>query len=165
MTRFQITFLLALLVGTIACTNNSSTTTTDKTALETTSVLSAQAQTLYREVGMVHDTAMVLMAPLERTQMRIRKTIKNVTEAEKQIGLQLLTDLTKAGEAMMDWMHEFKGIELHEEDYQSMTEEEIMQYLNQEKVAMEAIDQQMRSAIQEGRAYLQRYEKTPTEEK
>lgn len=154
MTRFYFGILLAFMSSLVACIDTTSNERTDTAA---TAFLSDQAQILYTEVGMVHDTAMVLMAPLERTQMSIRKTFEYVNDQEKDRGLQLLTDLTKAGEAMMDWMHEFKGVELYEEDYKAMTEEEILKYLNQEKVAMEQIDQQMRSAIQEGQAYLQRY--------
>lgn len=162
MTRFYFGILIVLMNILVACTNTTSKETTDTA---TTTYLSDQAQILYTEVGAVHDTAMVLMGPLERTQMSIRKTFEYVNDEVKEMGLQRLTDLTKAGEAMMDWMHEFKGIELYEEDYKVMTEEEILKYLNQEKVAMEQIDQQMRSAIQEGRAYLQHYSKSTTHKK
>ena len=156
MLRFCLLLLSFALLQ--ACNAPSPTTESDVEAPEAVQ-LSEKAAEWYTLVGMTHDTAMVLMAPLERTQMGIRKTLDYVTDHQRQIALQLLTDLKKAGDGMMDWMHEFKSIELHEEEYQTMTDAQIIDYLKEQNTAMEQIDQAMRSAINEGQSYIRQYSK------
>lgn len=159
MRTYLILCVLGLIGALSACTSTPDQETTINESAEPTLELPAKAAALYQEVGATHDTAMLLMAPLERTQIRLRRTLDYLNEQEKKIALALLTDLKKAEEGMMDWMHNFKSTELNEEEYRVMSEVEMTDYLKAQNEDMLLIDSQMRSAIKEGGAFLERYEK------
>lgn len=108
---------------------------------------------LYDEVIAVHDEVMPKMQTIMNLKEQLRQkidslaadTVANQAQLEK---VRSLTEaLDQADEAMMSWMRGFKR------DYGEMTEEEIMDYLNQEKEKIEQVAEQTETAIREAREY------------
>lgn len=117
--------------------------------------LSNEAEDLYKIVGDKHDVAMKLMGDIERTKSTLRLKMQNLEAGvQKDSILDLLTELKKADDGMMDWMREFKSTELNEEDYKEMSEEQIMGYLKEEEQKIEQVHKDMLSSIANGKKFL-----------
>jgi len=145
--------ILLTFVFLFACGNNETTDTPNTTTEQTEESfqLSQEAAILYDTVGAKHDTAMLLMNDIKRVQSQLRKTIDGSRlKAVEERCLEKLTLLRNADKAMMDWMANFKSVEMEEETYMAMSEEAIMDYLKEEEHKIEVIHQQMLTAIQEG---------------
>ena len=101
---------------------------------------------LYDEVMAVHDEVMPRMGDLMNYQSQLKGKIDSLPEgqAEETESLQSVVDeLEEAHDAMMGWMRNFNR------DYEGMTEEEVMEYLRQEKEKIEEVKEKMNSALQE----------------
>ncbi len=136
-----------------ACNSNSTDNNNANTTIEVQDSfsLSAEAEVLYQLVSDKHDTAMLLMSDIARVQDLMRKIIEesNLKSVEERC-LEKMTLLRNADKAMMVWMNEFKGLEMYEEDYKNMSEEEIMNYLQSEEDKIESVHEQMLQSIKEG---------------
>ena len=141
-------FLLVLL--------NNCTTTEPVNEQESNFSLSPQTAELYRIVGEKHDTAMLLMKEIGIGQSRLRVKINMLEDnsSQKDTILDLLLALSKADDAMMNWMREFKNTDLDEDMYKAMQEEEIMYYLKQEEVKIEKVHQAMLKSIDDVLSFL-----------
>jgi hypothetical protein len=110
--------------------------------------LSPVAEHLYSVVGEKHDTAMLLMKDIGNARHTLRNSLnEQVDSLQKLKILDLLLALKKADDAMMNWMREFKNTDLDEDMYKSMSEAEIVNYLSNEEVKIEAVQQQMLKSI------------------
>jgi len=58
---------------------------------------------LYKEVMVIHDEAM----PKLSTIHKIKKILKKDSNSNNKEVVNLISDLTKGKDAMMDWMHQF----------------------------------------------------------
>ncbi|MFK7796590.1 MAG: hypothetical protein AB8E82_03990 [Aureispira sp.] len=109
----------------------------------------------YTVVVAKHDTAMLLMGDIERTQRALRAVLSQQEGAAKTNVLEALTFLQKADDGMMTWMHEFKSTALYEEEYKNLSEAEIEGYLQEEEQKIEQVHVEMSSSIAQGKALLE----------
>ncbi len=135
---------------------NNCTNTEPVNKEESSFSLSSKTAELYRIVGEKHDTAMLLMKEIGIGQNRLRIKISNLEEGslQKDTILDLLLELRKADDAMMNWMREFKNTDLNEDMYKAMKEEEIMDYLKQEELKIENVHQKMLKSIDDAFSFL-----------
>ncbi len=163
-------FLLILVIFSYltSCNTDQATTSEDKNNLSSTTVppqktelLSPTAENLYKIVQARHDTAMLLMNDITNVQANLQKTMAENPrlKAVEEMVLGNLYALKQADKAMMDWMHNFKSTEMHEEAYQAMSEKEILDYLYAEDEKMKVVHEQMVTSIAKGRATIQKYKK------
>lgn len=110
---------------------------------------------LYTIVGAKHDTAMLLMGDIRRTQQALRSVLSEQKGLAKEKVLDALTALQRADDGMMTWMHEFKSTELNEEEYQALSEAEIKAYLEKEEKKIEQVHVDMTTSIATGKLLLE----------
>lgn len=146
MQRFFIGIVLLFLVGLVACE--------PPTVEEEEFELPEKMAAYYTLVVAKHDTAMLLMGDIERTQRALRKVMPQYEAEQEQQILRALTDLKKAEEGMMTWMHEFKSTELNEEEYRKWSEAAIRTYLEEEEQKIEQVHVAMSTSIAKGQALL-----------
>lgn len=108
----------------------------------------------YSTVVSKHDTAMLLMGDIERAQRALRAALPQQEGENKTNILNSLTNLKKADDGMMTWMHEFKSTELNEEEYRTLSETEIQAYLREEELKIEQVHLDMTTSIAEAQALL-----------
>jgi len=106
------------------------------------------------EVMANHDVVMPMMS----TTHKIRKSLKNYinTQDASDAALvnqaaQLVTDLDKADESMMDWMKNYQKLG---ELQGTKSHEEIMQYLEQEDKNIAKVKELFDTSIESGQAFL-----------
>lgn len=109
----------------------------------------------YTVVVAKHDTAMLLMGDIERTQRALRAALPQQEGAAKTKVLEALTFLQKADDGMMTWMHEFRSTELYEDEYKTLSEAEIEGYLQEEEQKIEQVHLDMSNSIAQGKALLE----------
>jgi Tfp pilus assembly protein PilF len=123
----------ALLLLGVACgnpqTNNTSNIATEKEKIMT-------------EVIAVHDEVMPMMNKIEDLQTALRADLKTATsEEQRAIIFEKLTNLEKADKAMYEWMDNFKT------DFPNMTDAQIIDYLNGEKISVTKMATTVKAAI------------------
>ena len=111
-------------------------------------------QELYDEVMAVHDEVMPKMQDIMNLKEQIRGKIERLsqqtgTEAEVEQLDQMINRLDEADEAMMNWMRNFKR------DYEGMSEEEVINYLEEEKEKITEVRQEMLNTIEEAQGVLE----------
>ncbi|MEM1120876.1 MAG: hypothetical protein AAGJ18_10540 [Bacteroidota bacterium] len=103
-----------------------------------------------------HDVVMPMMS----TTNKVRKQLKQVlvdkpglpTETQEQIK-QLMANLDQADEGMMDWMNGFQQLEKLREN---KAHKEILQYLDEQDVAIKKVGIDMTNAIKAGTDFMER---------
>jgi hypothetical protein len=149
-------YLLLLITSLclISCANNQ---LKEKPKNETWE-LPSDAGDLYQIVGEKHDTAMLLMSNIEgtRNKLRVQMKVEGIDSLRKDSILTLLTELKKADDGMMNWMHEFKSTELNEEEYKQMLEATILTYLKKEEAKIEQVHLDMLESIKNGNDFLEK---------
>jgi len=101
-------------------------------------------QKLLAEVMVIHDAVMPKMDDIHKLQKQLRAVKTDLKdEAKIQDINQHIQDLENAGEGMMDWM---AGLNLPS-DKDTRTHEEIMAYLEQEKVNIQKVSDDMLNSI------------------
>ena len=120
-----------------------------------------QAEKLEKEVMMIHDAVMPKMGELVSLESAISKRIalldsitqSNPTDTSSQSSLkkalQLSSQLKKADDGMMDWMHRYKGDSL-----KKLAPEEAIKALTHEKINIEQVSDDMLKSIEEARRFL-----------
>ena len=107
------------------------------------------------EVMAQHDVVMPMMGQTHKVRKSL-KAYKNTIEASEVTQMDrlnnLLTNLDKADEAMMDWMQGYQKLGVLQE---SKTHQEIMQYLEQEAVKINKVQDLMKASIEEGQAFIE----------
>ncbi len=146
-------FLGSLLLG--ACNDGSPVVTEEPVVVEEEGYkLPGNTANLYQIVMDKHDTTMLMMSPIIRTQHLLRDKSKTAEGAEKKAILDALLALEKGDEGMRRWMREFKNIVTHEDTYRAWSETEIRAYLKEEERKIEQVDVDMRTSIAQGEALL-----------
>ncbi len=110
-------------------------------------------QELVREVMVIHDEVMPKMDDIHRTQKQLREQKNGTTNLIlKQEIDDHVQALEQAGEGMMDWMANLK---LPAEN-DTRTHEEIMTYLEVQKVEIQHVSDDMKGSIAAGKELLEK---------
>ena len=103
---------------------------------------------LYNQVMAVHDEIMPKMGAIMKYKKQLNKKIDTLIEegndanADKIAELtQAIADLDNSHEEMMNWMREFDN------DFEGMVNEEVMEYLNNQKKKIENVGKVTNSAL------------------
>ena len=104
---------------------------------------------LYSLVGAKHDSAMLLMNDIYKSQRKWRKVLNDSSVQETELILDCLGALNRADEAMMDWMRNFKSMELETSFYQNSPDSVVFDYLKKEEKAIERIHIEMIESLSE----------------
>lgn len=149
--RYLLLLITSLCV--MSCANNQ----LNENPKDETWELPLEAANLYQIVGEKHDTAMLLMSNIEgtRSKLRIQMKMEGVDSLRKDSILTFLTELKKADDGMMNWMHEFKNTELNEAEYKKMSESAILAYLKEEEAKIEQVHLDMLESIKNGNDFLE----------
>jgi len=144
--RNTITAIALLLIFT-ACKD----TRKDEKTLE------SQVMDLHEQVMGNGEKAMQNKMQLDTLMMKkdsIKKAYPNLdTSAENKTIRSLSLQITKADDAMSDWMHNYNP------DFRGKPHDEIMNYLDQQKKVVSQINKQYNSVIQASNQYLLKYKK------
>lgn len=120
-----------------------------------------QAEKLEKEVMMIHDAVMPKMGELVSLESAISKRIvlldsitqshPNDSSAQSSLkkALQLSSQLKKADDSMMDWMHRYKGDSL-----KKLAPSEAIKALTHEKINIEQVSDDMLKSIEEAQKFL-----------
>jgi len=116
-----------------------------------------QAEKLEKEVMMIHDAVMPKMGELVSLESAISKriallnSITHDTSAQSSLkkALQLSSQLKKADDGMMDWMHRYKGDSL-----KKLAPSEAVKALTHEKINIEQVSDDMLKSIEEAQKFL-----------
>lgn len=103
-----------------------------------------------------HDIVMPMMGDTRSIRKKLKAFVKNHTNVKPSLvqqANQLVIDLEKADESMMDWMHGFKKLG---ELQGTMDHTEIMAYLSAEDQKMTKVKELFNSSIEKGKAFLER---------
>lgn len=116
-----------------------------------------QKDALEKKVLVVHDTAMAKMGDIYKLRKNLR-TLRDTLEAQPQPDSSTLKKLqqhiqllNRADEAMMGWMRQYKA------PTEDMSNEQAMEYLQQELVKIEKVQTLMDSTIQAARTTYNTY--------
>lgn len=114
-----------------------------------------EAELLYEEVMRIHDRAMLRMSEIRKLSKQLNDSIEhtgvNPMYQEEAINLfrNRLRELKSADEAMRQWMRGFDGT------LEGMNEKEQEEYLEKEKIKIQAVEREMDEAISGAREALQ----------
>ncbi len=101
---------------------------------------SPEVQKLHDEVMEIHDEVMPEMGTIHKLKKQLKAKLKNGVSVDVQDLNKNINALDYADDQMMEWMHQFKMPK-------SETEENLIKYLDDQKVKISKVDQEMRSAI------------------
>ncbi len=121
----------------MACNNQPATDTIEEK--EESSALKAMKE----EIMSIHDTAMLRMTTSKRLMAELKEAWQ--TEVDSMPYQQAYRNLRQANDDMMEWMRNF---ELPEGD--DVKDEELEAYLQEERRAIQAVDQNLKKAIEDG---------------
>lgn len=144
--------LLSLTFSLVACQNNTPSSKTEINSEK--SILSPNNEALYKKVVAIHDDVMPENSTIVALQQKLKKYLPKVSEDKKPELLEILSDLQKGFDAMMDWMHEFKNLELDADIYAKWTDSEIENYLKKEEDKIKHVAELMRSSIAHANAWI-----------
>lgn len=114
-----------------------------------------QEEDLAKEILAVHDEVMPKMDELVKLRKQLKDKVNTWTETAPEqhaVNIEkatnLIQELDAADKAMMDWMHEYNGGQgLY--DHKA-----IMEYLNEEKVKIDAVKTKFNGAVESAKIYL-----------
>lgn len=121
----------------------------------------AQVEKLEKEVMMIHDAVMPKMGELVALEGSISKKITRldsllqitpndtVLQQSLKQSLTLASQLKKADEGMMDWMHEYKGDSL-----KKLPSLQAIQAFIQEKIKIEQVSDDMLKSMEEAQNFI-----------
>ena len=122
-----------------------------------------QIDTLEKEVMMIHDAVMPKMGELVALQSTLSKHIAyidsllKITPSDTSLqntlkqSTMLATDLKKADDGMMNWMHQYKGDSL-----KKLPPKEAIQSLTNEKIKIEQVSDDMLKSIEDAQQLLKK---------
>lgn len=120
-----------------------------------------QAEKLEKEVMMIHDAVMPKMGELISLESAISKRIAQLDSITQSTptdslshsllknALLLSSQLKKADDGMMDWMHRYKGDSL-----KKLAPEEAIKALTHEKINIEQVSDDMLKSIEDAQKFL-----------
>jgi hypothetical protein len=109
-----------------------------------------ELQTLKDEVIGIHDEVMPKMGELRRTRKDLLLQADSLMESDPDRAAMLTTvadEIADANESMMEWMRAF------EPEFEG-TDEEIRQYLEDQKIAIQEVKENMNGALAKGKDVL-----------
>lgn len=121
----------------------------------------AKVEKLEKEVMMIHDAVMPKMGELVTLEGSISKKIThldsllqitpNDTALQQSLkqSLTLASQLKKADEGMMDWMHKYKGDSL-----KKLPPSQAIQAFTQEKIKIEQVSDDMLKSMEEAQNFI-----------
>ena len=142
-TNLLTTFLAAIFFCYFACGNSEATR------------LKNEEATRWKEVMSNHDVVMPLMGTTNKVRQDLKKLLDsdpNMEENTLTTANELVRQLDKADESMMDWMNRFQQLEKLQ---QSKNHEEIMQYLAKTDAEIKAVGRAMNKSIKDGLDFLE----------
>jgi paraquat-inducible protein B len=109
---------------------------------------------LYDEVIAAHDVIMVKMGDIMKYKKQLNGKLDELIEVEgdslKMIEVKKsIEDLEKSHNEMMNWMHGFSN------DFEGKTEEEVINYLNDQKQKIEAVGKLTNQALEHAEKILE----------
>jgi len=130
--------------------NHTTSTSNNNTKSPNLEILhSERNDSLYTLVVFKHDESMLVH---DENMPKVKRTLKqhyedtNEKEVKDQI-MKCLRTFNKASEDMFAWMRGFQGIDLYDEDYKAMQEQEVWDYLQSEEQKIEVVAAQIDSAM------------------
>ncbi len=109
---------------------------------------------LIDEVMAIHDDAMAKMGEMQSLETEIRSFLETANAEEMADlvaeGSQKAEALATAHESMMGWMRNYKKPET------TTAPEEIESYMNGQKEAIQKVQAEINTSLEEGRAFMQR---------
>lgn len=153
-----IAFLFGFVLILTACEGEKPTGNTTKTVeADLNSILTPQSDSLYQLVIVKHDEVMPKTADIARLQAKLRRSLVALGEGpktpERDTILTMLSKLEQADEGMMQWMRDFKSVEVHEDHYEGLPETEILYYLKEEETKIDNVAASMLSSIATAKAW------------
>ena len=97
---------------------------------------------LLAEIMQIHDEVMPEMATIKRMEKEMKAWVNMDESVHGEEGNKVLSELKMAGEAMWDWMHNYKQPDALSEDV------DVKKYLEDEKVKIMRVSNMMKNAIQ-----------------
>ncbi|WP_017259233.1 hypothetical protein [Pedobacter arcticus] len=121
-----------------------------------------QQEDLQQSVIAVHDSVMMDMGALMEKKIAANKMLTQLDSLKsKKTSLdtakvrtdltQVIKELASADDAMMTWMHNFNP------DYTGKSHEEVMDYLNDQKLKINAVDSAIKSIIFKSDSVISKY--------
>ncbi len=138
--------LLTLLVLVSGCNKQGSNEGEEATELTPEERAKQQQIELFDEVMAIHDEVMPKMQDIYNLKVNIRGRLDSIPDLSEDAQADLrnhLAELDSADEAMMNWMREFEPVA------DSVSHEDAMEYLEDEKSKIEKVREVMNTAISE----------------
>lgn len=142
--KYLSLLIIAVLI-LFSCSNTNSKEATQESVVEEISVDSLRSQVLA-----IHDEVMPKMGELRKTRMALEALADSIVvsdSARAETLNSLASDIAAANEGMMQWMRayepEFEG-----------TDEEIETYLNEQKIAVAKVRDDMNESLESGKEAL-----------
>ena len=112
---------------------------------------------LYQEMMDIHDIVMPKMGTMSQLGQQLKAQLEKLEKGDDALKPQMekiVADLSKADEGMMDWMH---GVESLGKLRESKSHEEIMAYIEGEKLKIEGVQELTESSIETAQALLKQF--------
>lgn len=106
---------------------------------------------LEKQILAVHDSMMPQMSELLQFQKDVAAKVAESDGLAKEKGLQISQQLKNADDAMMDWMHQYKGDTLLH-----LGQEEALAYLKDQQEKVQAMRDLMRKSLTDAENYLRK---------
>lgn len=151
MQRIQL-FVCLLVLGTVLGCGKTNTKASKKEGTETAE---ATENERYQEVMEIHDEVMPKMADLNRVKRQLKRKTSEMPEGpEKESINAIVTTITRAEEGMMDWMRNIQDRRPEVLREQGRSHEEIMEVLEEEKIAIQRVKTDMLGSLEAGQMAL-----------
>lgn len=144
-------FIFPLLLSLLACGQNTSHGSTEEKA---PTDLQAVESARWDDVMKLHDKVMPLMGELNRLKREVAGQLEqqpDLDEASRQQGEAIIAALEEADEGMMEWMYEFKQLEVLQ---RKLDHEGILAYLQEEEQRIGAVEQQFATSMGQAEEWL-----------
>ena len=112
-----------------------------------------EEEELEKEVLSIHDEVMPQMGEVARLRDELEKRKENLDSlATEQAAIidELITQLSEANESMMDWMRDYSA------DFSNMRHDEIMDYLDEQRMRVEDVQSKIKKAIKDAKEQLEK---------
>ncbi len=142
----QNIILLSLIFSIFILTFSNCSTPTEKKSTQVTETKKEQ-NNLFREVMEIHDEVMPKTSDINRAKRKIKAYLEanpDLDQATRDTLRQVITELTKAEDAMMDWMQGIRN------PADSVPHQKAMDYLNNEKKEIETVRDLMLKSLEKG---------------
>lgn len=111
------------------------------------------AEQLYTEVMTIHDEVMPKIGTIQKLIKDLKLLRERVETDSLRVGRidTTLVELSRADEAMMDWMHQIRPLAT----LQGQSEEKVISYLENEKIKITKVKDDILGSIRKGEALVE----------